>query len=119
MIKQILVLFGICLASVVLSGVLPVMVPASVLAMLALILLLGTGLVKEKHVAGLCDFFKENMAFLFIPAGIGAAENLEILKESGLELVVICAVGTLLTFVATAFTVKGVLALTQKRKEHK
>lgn len=119
MTKQLLIVFGICLAGVLLSGLVPVPIPGSVLAMLGLILVLSIGLVREEQVAGLCDFFKENMAFLFIPAGIGAIENLDVLKESGLVLILVCVVGTFLTFAATAFTVRGVLALNQKRKERK
>lgn len=119
MTKQIMIVFGVCLAGVVLSGLSPIPLPASVLAMVGLMLLLGTRLVKEESVSGLCGFLQENMAFFFIPAGIGAIENLDVLKSSGLALAAVCVVGTLLTFAASVFTVRGILALMEKRRARK
>lgn len=109
MVKQILIVFGICLAGTVLSGLLPIPLPGSVLAMLGLLALLGFGAVKEHSVSGFCDLMQSNMAFFFIPAGIAAIENLDILRQSALELLVVCVLGTFVTFAVTGFTVKAIL----------
>ena len=109
MTKQVLIVFGICLGGIALSGFLPIPVPGSVLAMVGLLVLLSVGIVKEGSVQGLCDFLQNNMAFFFLPAGIGAIENLDVLKSSGLALAAVCAVGTLFTFAAAAFAVKLIL----------
>ena len=119
MTKQLMIVFSICLAGNMLSEFLPLPVPGSVLAMLGLLGLLCVGIVEECSIAGLCDFFKDNMAFFFIPAGIGVAEHLNLMKESGLALLIVCVVGTFLTFVATVFTIKGVLMMQAKRRARK
>lgn len=116
-IRQILILFGVCLAGVALSAVLPVAVPASVLAMVLLLALLGLGWVKQASVDGLCGFLQKNMAFLFLPAGVGMLEELEVFRASGLALLAVCVTGTLFTFAATALTVKAVLALQRRREK--
>ena len=119
MAKQVLIVFGVCLAGLVLSGLSPLPVPGSVLAMLGLLALLCLGWVKEKSIAGLCGFFQDNMAFFFIPAGVGVIENLDFLKTSGLALAAVCVIGTLITFAAAGFTVKAVLAVQEKRRARK
>ena len=105
-IRQILILFGICLGATVVSGLLPFTLPASVLAILLLAGLLGVGLVKEGSVAGLCDFFQKNLTFLFLPAGVGLLEHLDLLASSGLALAAVCMVSGFFTFGAAALTVR-------------
>ena len=114
-IREILILFGVCLAATAVSAALPVAVPASVLAMVLLLALLGLKLLREESVKGLCDGLQKNMAFLFLPAGVGMLEELEVFRQSGLALAAVCAAGTLLTFAAAALTVKAVLALQRRR----
>ena len=46
-IREILILFGVCLAATAVSAALPVAVPASVLAMVLLLALLGLKLLRE------------------------------------------------------------------------
>lgn len=105
-IRQILILFGICLAATVVSGLLPFTLPASVLSILLLAGLLGAGLLKEGSVAGLCDFLQKNLTFLFLPAGVGVLEYLDLLAESGVALAAVCVVSCFFTFGAAALTVR-------------
>ena len=105
-IRQILILFGICLAATVASELLPLPLPASVLAFMLLAVLLGVGILKEGSVAGLCDFFQKNLTFLFLPAGVGLVERLDLLAQSGAALAVVCLVSGFFTFAAAALTVR-------------
>lgn len=105
-VRQILILFGVCLAATVVSGLLPFTLPASVLAILLLAGLLGFGLLKEGSVAGLCDFLQHNLTFLFLPAGVGVLEYLDLLASSGAALAVACMVSGLFTFGSAALTVR-------------
>ncbi|MEG0013302.1 MAG: CidA/LrgA family protein [Cellulosilyticaceae bacterium] len=57
------------------------------------------------------------MAFFFIPAGVTIMENYEFLKGSILQLLIICVVTMILTFAATAYTVKAVIMLQNKRRK--
>lgn len=105
-IRQILIVFGICLFATVVSGLLPFTLPASVLAILLLVGLLGFGLVKEGSVAGLCDFLQGHLTFLFLPAGVGLLEHLDLLASSGLALAAVCMVSGFFTFAAATLTVR-------------
>ena len=77
-----------------------------VLAILLLAGLLGFGLVKEGSVAGLCDFLQGHLTFLFLPAGVGLLEHLDLLASSGLALAAVCMVSGFFTFAAATLTVR-------------
>ena len=76
------------------------------LAILLLAGLLGFGLVKEGSVAGLCDFLQGHLTFLFLPAGVGLLEHLDLLASSGAALAAVCLVSGFFTFAAAALTVR-------------
>lgn len=105
-IRQILIVFGVCLLATAASGLLPFPLPASVLAILLLAGLLGFGLVKEGSVADLCDFLQGHLTFLFLPAGVGLLEHLDLLTSSGAALAAVCLVSGFFTFAAAALTVR-------------
>lgn len=116
---QIGVVFLICLLSEALSLILPFPFPGSVIAMIALFLLLLSGLLKVDHIRQKADFLLKNMAFFFIPAGVGILEYFDVLKDCLLPFLVICAVSTVLTFAATAGTVALVMRFQQKWEKRK
>ena len=113
-ILQIGILLGICLAGELIAMVLPVPIPGSVLSMALVFVLLLSGLLKAEHIKEKTNFLMKNMAYFFIPAGVGILEHFETLKGSILPLLIICLITTVLTFAATAFTVRGVMALQER-----
>ena len=70
-ILQIGLVLGICLLGEALSLVLPIPFPGSVIAMIFLFLLLLSGRLRPEHIREKSDFLLQNMAFFFIPAGVG------------------------------------------------
>ena len=96
-------------------------VPGSVLAMVVLFILLVTGILKVDHIRQKSDFMLKNMAFFFIPAGVGIMEYFDVLRECLLPFLVICVISTVLTFAVTAGTVALVMKLQRmwdmRRKE--
>ncbi len=110
-IKQFGILLALCLVGEGVALVLPVPIPGSVLAMLFLFLLLFTGLLREETVAGAGDFLLGNMAFFFLPAGVGILAQFAAIRSTVWVLLFICVVTLVLTFAATAFTVRAVVAL--------
>ncbi|MCI9415188.1 MAG: CidA/LrgA family protein [Clostridiales bacterium] len=108
---QIGIVLSVCLIGEGISLLLPFPFPGSIAAMLLLFLLLVTGAVKPRHIREKSDFLLQNMAFFFIPAGVGILDHLDILYRNLLPLLFICVVTTILTFAAAAFTVRGVVAL--------
>lgn len=114
-IKQFGIVFSICWLGTVIEHFLPFAFPASVIAMLLLLLCLLTGILKVEHIREKSDFLLANMAFFFIPAGVNVINYLDVLKASWLPLVVICTLTTIITFAATAFSIRLTVHLLKKR----
>lgn len=114
-IVQVGIFFLICLAGELISALLPIPIPGSIIAMLLLFLCLLFKVLKPKHIAAKSDFLLGNMAFFFIPAGVGILEQFPLLLQNLVPLAVICVVSTVLTFAAASGTVRLVLWL-QNRK---
>ncbi|HIV20174.1 MAG TPA: CidA/LrgA family protein [Candidatus Merdivicinus intestinigallinarum] len=106
---QIGIIFGVCWVGEGLSKLLPL--PGSVISMILLFLLLLTKLLKPAHIAEKSDFLLKNMAFFFIPAGVAIMESLGVLWENLLPFLTVCFVTMVITFAATAYTVRLVIWL--------
>ena len=99
------------------AAVLPFPFPASVIGMVLLFLLLACKWLKPRHIQEKSNFLLSNMAFFFIPAGVGLLDYLDVLKANLIPLLVICLVSTLLTFAVTAWTVRLTRYLMDRRKK--
>ncbi len=113
-ILQIGAVLAICLLGEGVSLLLPIPFPGSVIAMILLFLLLLSGLLRPEHIRQKSDFLLQNMAFFFIPAGVGIMEYAEDLLPFLLPLLLICVITTVLTFAASALTAKLVIHLQEK-----
>ncbi len=107
---QIGIVFGICLVGEGISAVLPFPFTSSVISMLLLFLLL-LSVLKVEHIRQKAEFLLKNMSFFFVPAGVGIMGQFDVLRENLIPLLVILVVSTLLTFAATVYTVRAVIAL--------
>ena len=56
------------------------------------------------------------MAFFFIPAGVNVINYLDILRANWLPLLLICVLTTIITFAATAYSVRFTMYLLSRRK---
>lgn len=108
---QIGLVFGICLLGQVIAALLPIAFPGSVISMVLLFLLLLFRVVKVDHIKKKADFLLKNMAFFFIPAGVGIVAQFDQIKNSIPALLVVVVVTSILTFGATALVVQGTIAL--------
>lgn len=113
---QISIVFLVCWVGEIISSFLPISFPSSVISMILLFLLLLLGTLKPEHIKEKTDFLLKNMAFFFIPAGVSIMKNYDFLKNSLVQLLIICLVTTILTFLATAYTIKLVIYLQNKRR---
>lgn len=114
--KQICIIFTICWLSVILERCLPLPIPASVIGLILLFLCLAAGIIKLGHIQEKSDFLLSNMAFFFIPAGVGMMNYFDILQKNWLPLLAICILSTLVTFAATAYSIRLTLKLMERRK---
>lgn len=115
-IKQFGIIFSLCWIATVIERLLPIAFPASVIAMLLLLLCLMTGVLKIDHIREKSDFLLANMAFFFIPAGVNVINYLDILKANWLPLLLICVITTVITFAATAYSIRLTIWLLGRRK---
>ena len=118
-IKQIGIIFTVCWVSLVIEKILQFAFPASVIGMILLLICLMAGILKMEHIQEKADFLLENMAFFFIPAGVSIINYFDVLKNSVIQLIVICVVSTVVTFAVTAYTVTFTIRLMNRRKEEK
>ena len=116
---ELVIIFSLCLAGMWIAELLPFTFPSNVIAMALLFVLLVSGVVKLPHIQNTANFLMKNMAFFFLPATVGIVEHFDLLQSSLLPFLAICVVTTLLTFLATAYTVKGVLALQSRREKNR
>ena len=107
----------VCLAGGYLSRLFPFPMPASVLSMLLLLVLLLFKTVDPASLAETTDVLLGNMAFFFLPSGVGILAHLETFRRDVLALLVICCLTTLLTFAASAFTVAAVTRMQRRMRE--
>ncbi|MEE1313038.1 MAG: CidA/LrgA family protein [Lachnospiraceae bacterium] len=114
---QLLFVFFICKLGEFISSLLPFTFPSTVISMFLLLILLLTGIVKEKQVDKSCDFLLKHMAFFFVPSGVAIIEKYDLLKGNIGILLFICLLTTIITFAATAFTVTAVMKLQDKRRK--
>ena len=84
--------------------------------MILLFLLLSIGVLKIEHIREKSDFLLANMAFFFIPAGVSVINYFDVLKSSLLPLLAICVITTVVTFAATAYSIKLTLHLMRKKE---
>lgn len=114
---ELALIFGICLVGEGVAALLPVTFPASVISMVLLMVLLLTGVVKDRHIQKVSHFLVANMAFFFLPSFVGLLEHMELLKSQLLPLLLIVVLTTPVVYLVTGWTVQLFLRCCQKKKE--
>lgn len=112
--KQLGMIFLLCLFGKFITEMLPFSVPTGVLCMVVLFVIFLFRIAKTDSLRETNDFLMQNMALFFIPAGVGIVQYYDIMKNAVWQIVLICVVSTFLTFAATAYTVRFVTALQKK-----
>lgn len=113
-IKQLFWLFTFSFAGEVLSYFSPVAVPGSVLGMVLMFLALQFNWIKMEHVEEAGEWLTNNMAILFIPAGVGLMTNFGIISSVWWQLLIVVFVSTTLMIALVGITVQAII-----RKSHK
>lgn len=109
--RQVAIIFGICLLGQMAAELIPVPFPGSVMSMVFLFILFLLNWLKPHKLSEVNGFLLENMAFFFIPSGVGIITQYEVIKHSVVQILIICVVSTVVTFVVTAYTVKLVMGI--------
>ena len=113
---QVALVFGIYWVSQGIEAVLPVAFPASVISLLLLLILLLSGVLKERQIRQSAVFLTENMGILFIPAAVGTLEYLDVLKAQAIPFLLITVVSTPIVYFITAWSVQLLMKLFNRKK---
>lgn len=114
---ELALIFGICLVGEGVAALLPVAFPASVISMVLLMVLLLTGVVKDRHIQTASHFLVANMAFFFLPSFVGLLEHIELLKSQLVPLLLIIVLTTPVVYLITGWTVRLLILRHRNRKE--
>ena len=114
---ELALIFGICLVGEGVAALLPVTFPASVISMVLLMVLLLTGVVKDRHIQTASHFLVANMAFFFLPSFVGLLEHIELLKSQLVPLLLIIVLTTPVVYLVTGWTVRLLMLRYRNRKE--
>ena len=114
---ELALIFGVCLVGEGVAALLPVAFPASVISMVLLMVLLLTGVVKDRHIQTASHFLVANMAFFFLPSFVGLLEHIELLKSQLVPLLLIIVLTTPVVYLVTGWTVRLLMLRHRNRKE--
>lgn len=110
------ILFLICMAGEGIAVLLPITIPASVISLILLLILLLSGVLKERQIRQSSAFLTENMGILFIPAAVGTLEYLDVLKAQAIPFLLITVVSTPIVYFITAWSVQLLMKLFNRKK---
>lgn len=116
-IKQICIILGICWISMLIEFILPFAFSASIIGMLILLAALLLRILKVEQVEDVADFLLQNMAFLFVPAGVSIMNYGAILKENAWQIFLICFVTTIVVFGVTSIAMRLTMKLMERGKK--
>lgn len=118
--RQVAIIFAICVVSEGISALFPFPFPGSVLSMIIMLVLFFTKALKLSDVKETSDLLLNNMTLVFVPPFISVINYLDLLQSIAVQFLVIIFVSTVLTFLVGSAVVTLVFRLqnrVQARKE--
>lgn len=77
-------------------------IPGSVFGMVLLLLLLITGVVKVTYIEKATTFLNKHLAFFFIPFAVGLMDYGDLIKTSGIQLLIMIAGSSIIGLIVTS-----------------
>ena len=114
---QLAIIFAFGLLGGVVSSILPVTVPASVLGLLFLFLALRINVLKVAQLAPTAAFLSANMAFFFLPSVVNIMQNYHLIQPVLWRLLIVCLLTTVIVFFTTYLVTYSVRAAMEKMKK--
>ena len=100
-------IFTICCFVVlgrVISMLLPVEFPSSIIGLLLLFVALSSGMLKQKYVEKACEQLNRHIGILFVPAGVALMGYFELVQQNLVALIMAGLVGTVAIFFTVGHT---------------
>lgn len=93
-----------------------VVIPGSIIGMILLFILLKYKVIKLENINEISNFFLDNMAIFFIPAGVSLIKSLDLISDNVFVLVITIFVSTIIVMYATGKLVD--IMINKKAKEN-
>jgi len=106
----------VCLAGEWIAALLPFAFPASVISMVLLMVLLMTGVIKERMISTVSKFFVVNMGLFFVPALVGTLQYADLLKAQIVPFLAITFLTTPVVYLAAAWSVQLLMKVMGKKE---
>lgn len=104
--RESILLLSIYFAGEIISNLLNLPVPGSIIGMILLFVLLTSHIVKVEKVENLANFFLDHLAFFFIPASVSLMTSFASLKGSIFKIILLCILTTIIVIAVTGITVQ-------------
>ena len=99
-----LIILTLCLwAGIIVSAILPIMIPGSIIGLLILFFLLAFQLIPTCWIKNSCNLFMRYMTILFIPAAMGIMDNYSLLLANWIPIIFASVSGSIIVLYLTAY----------------
>lgn len=115
--KQFGIIAGVSFVGELLYAILPFPIPASVYGLVIMVILLMTHIVKLEMIEETADFLIGMMGIFFVPSSVGLMTSIGAVKGSIVQLLVMCAISTVVVMVITGLTAQLVMKFTGKKED--
>ncbi len=92
-----------------------IIIPGSIIGMILLFILLKIKVIKVESIEELSNFFLDNMAIFFVPAGVSLINSLDLIGSNVIVLAAIILISTTLVMIVTALVVEKMIEMKSKR----
>lgn len=96
-------LLGFWLVGEIIAHLFDWAIPGSIIGMILLTLSLEFKVIKLSQVEDVSDFLIRNMAFFFVPPGVGLMVNMQLIADNWLAITMATILSTVLVLVVTGF----------------
>ncbi len=103
---QFLIILIFTLLGELVSMILPFSFPGSLIGLLLLFLALVLKIIKVEDIKDVSSFLQKNMAFLFVPLGVGILNYFDYIQMHWLSIVLILVISTTITLTLSAYIAK-------------
>ncbi|WP_017220085.1 CidA/LrgA family protein [Moritella dasanensis] len=88
----------------VISMLLPVEFPSSIIGLLLLFVALSSGMLKQKYVEKVCEQLNRHIGILFVPAGVALMGYFDLVQQNLVALIMAGLIGTVTIFFTVGHT---------------
>lgn len=114
LLKEIALVLIIAMMGDILARVVDIPLPGSVIGMLLLLIALSAGMIKIQSLEQISEFLLSNLAFFFIPAGVGLMNVMGTVQADLVKILGVVILSTIFVMVTTGWTVQFLQGVVKK-----